>query len=127
MSGLCRHYRQVTERTTRYNRSGLVVRLDPKRRARPTRLVVAVTVDEGAEVVGRGAVGSRRGGVLALAVCLGRTDGGPALELPLRAAALDEHLAVGLDRGRGAGEMDLAARQGGHVLGDVDCVQQRLH
>src|SRR3954451_3385991 len=114
----------MTERTTRYNRSGLLVRLDPERRAGPTRLVVAVTVDEGAQVVGRGAVGSRRGGVLPLAVRLGRTDGRPALELPLRAATLDEHLAVGLDRGRGASQVDLAARQRGHVLGDADCVQQ---
>src|SRR3954451_6631295 len=106
----------MTERTTRYNRSGLLVRLDPERRARPTRLVVLVAVDEGAQVVGRGAVGSRRGGVLALVVRLGRTDRRPALELPLRAAALDEHRAVGLDRGRRAGEVDLAAGRRGHVL-----------
>src|SRR4051794_3032864 len=96
MSGLRLHYRQVTERMTRRSPLGLLVRLDPVRRAGPARLVVAVTVDEGAQVVGRGAVGSRRGGVLALAVRLGRTDGRPALEVPLRAAALDEHLAVGL-------------------------------
>src|SRR5438309_9098514 len=105
----------------------LVLGVDPERRAGPARLVVLVAVDERAQVVGRRAVSGGGRGVDALVVGHGRPDGGPALELALRAASLDEHLAVCFDRGRRAGEVDLAALQCGHVLGDPPRVEPRLH